>query len=315
MREVNFLGLGFENGQRHAGLAHSYVLLKEYFSLFPSFGLKAFDQGHIRSFHQSTHKFFSSESLSSMDWSAYKKALLKIQNLYHQDRMIVNWGGDHSMALSTVGAFCDRFPDGYVLWIDAHADLNTPEESLSGHLHGMPLSLLMRLRGQELDWISGRLDPSRLIYLGLRDVDPFENKMIQSLGVRTYLMKDIRARGMNPILCEVQDLIASSPLHTSFDIDSLCPSLASSTGTLVEGGLNLQELEMIGQFLARQNNLKSVDIAEVNPWLGSSEDVFKTYMSAIKFLKFSLSQGGTHERFHAAHQAKHTSSLEQAGSF
>lgn len=315
MREVNFLGLGFENGQSHAGLAQSYVLLKEYFSLLPRFGIRAFDQGHLRSFHQATRHFFSFESLLSMDWSPYKKAISRIHDLYSQDRMLVNWGGDHSMALSTVGAFCRQFPDGYVLWIDAHADLNTPEESLSGHLHGMPLSILMNIHGQSFDWIEGRLEPSRLIYLGLSDVDSFERKMIQDLGITSYFMSDLRERTLDVILEELRDRIKDKPIHVSFDIDSLCPTLAPATGTPVNHGLTLCQLERISQFISKINHLKSMDVAEVNPWLGSPEDVFRTYTSAIRFLKTSLSQGGVHERAYDSNQTKHASSLEQAGSF
>jgi arginase len=160
----------------------------------------------------------------------------------------------------------------------------------------MPLSILLNLADVQkngLQWLASRLEPSRLIYIGLRDLDPFEKDMIAHCGLNKYDMNDIRRYGMATIAAKVAALIGQNPFHVSFDIDSVDPNFAPATGICVADGLTLGELELLGDSLLVKESLKSIDIVEVNPLIGSSQQVEKTYFAAFNFLKTikSLTQG------------------------
>ncbi|VDH90705.1 arginase [Mytilus galloprovincialis] len=182
----------------------------------------------------------------------------KVSEVVKSGRTCLALGGDHSMAIGTIYGQHQVQPDQVVLWIDAHADINTPLTSGSGNMHGMPLSFLVKELDPYLPKIPGFefvkpcLTAKDIAYIGLRDVDPGE-------------------RGKRPI-------------HLSFDVDSLDPSLAPSTGTPVLGGLSLREGLYIAEEVANTGRLSVIDVAEVNPSLGSEQDVETTVKNTIEFI-------------------------------
>lgn len=197
-------------------------------------------------------------------------------------------GGDHSIAGGSVAAALHADPEVGVLWVDAHADLHTPESSPSMNMHGMPLSFLMGLADPEnitgFEWMSKYeipiLRPSKLVYVGLRDIDRGERVMLKQLGITAFTMREIDRFGIAKVMdLAMAQLVNSSDssLHVSFDIDSLCPTWAPSTGTKVFGGLTMREANYITETIAESGALKSLDMVEVNPMLGSNEeDVHRT---------------------------------------
>lgn len=286
---LHFLGLGFEKGQSKKGLVATAAKARGFFPLLP--GIEWIDHGDLLLAHDSSsNTFFSEEQLAGVPWDAYSRAFHRSLDVSAGGESLLNWGGDHSVAISTVGAFLHRH-DGYVLWIDAHADLNLPQASLSGYLHGMPLALLMNLQGvgeRRLPWLTTFLDPSRLIYLGLRDLDPFEKTMIAALGIQHYSHVHLRERGMASIADEIRARTQGKPLHVSFDIDSVDPLFAPSTGVPVPGGLTPADFRVLGERLFSVSQVPSIDIVEVNPELGSAFDVARTYSVAFQFLNSVL---------------------------
>ena len=195
--------------------------------------------------------------------------------------LVINWGGDHSIALSTVSAFGSTYKDGYVIWIDAHADLNLPEVSLTGNLHGMPMSYVLGLNPNHKQ----TLRPEQLIYVGLRALDAFEVETIRRLGIQSFDMEYIRNHGISQVLKEILQIVGQQPVHVSFDVDSIDPSVAPSTGVREEDGLTQQEVNHLGYTLAQRTKIKSVDVVEVNPNIGSSGEVMSTYWAAFQFLQ------------------------------
>lgn len=285
---INFLGLGLESGQSHQGLALSPEYFRKNFLNNSEYKLNLFDHGDIYSSFENYHRISKDEDLECFNWKAFQQAYFKISSLLRSNNLLINWGGDHSMAIPTVGAFCKNYPSGKVLWIDAHADLNLPEHSPTGNLHGMPLALLMNLDrrcNEKMPWLTSKLKPEQLIYLGIRDLDPFEVKTIEDLGIKHYTAKDIRTCGIDSIAFEIVNEVKSNPLHISFDIDSLDPELAPSTGVPVTEGLKTNDLEYLSEILSAHSNIKSIDIAEINPLIGSEKDVYMTCLAAVKFLK------------------------------
>lgn len=212
-------------------------------------------------------------------------------------------GGDHSVAAGSISGVLAARPDTAVLWIDAHADVNTPGASPSGNLHGTPVSLLLRLHEQQQaqalpgwEWMRAMpaLAPSRLAYIGLRDLDPGEKAAVRALGLCAYTMADVDRHGIGRVVeMALGHLLGGGggdeqrrrPLHLSFDIDAVDPSLAPATGTAVPGGLTLREAHFIAEAAAATGCLGSMDLVEVNPALagpgGGSEATVRLGLALI----------------------------------
>ena len=139
-----------------------------------------------------------------------------------EKKFCITLGGDHSVSIGSIAALLTNCPNLVVVWVDAHADLNTPETTTSGNLHGMPLSFLLDLpKSRSLpgfEWIHSvpLLCPSRLIYIGLRDVDPPEQRFIQKYHIRTFTMKDVRKIGLSNIMKILSVYLSLSPLPLMF---------------------------------------------------------------------------------------------------
>lgn len=185
-------------------------------------------------------------------------------------------GGDHSIAIGTVSAVARHCtPLGrpvHVLWVDAHADYNTPATSPTGNLHGMPLALLCgepefdeSFRG---DWL-GRIDPRNVTIFGARSVDRDERKLVQARGVDVVDMRKLDQLGvvaaMEKVIDKAKD--AGAHLHVSFDVDSIDPAIAPGGGTLVPGGLTYREAHLVMEMLHDSGVVGSLDVVELNPFL------------------------------------------------
>lgn len=311
---LNFFGLGFELGQEQTGLAESHQFARSYFKALESQGLKISDAGSIDSAQQKFSKLYAEEQILSINWNFHHKACEKISQLLKTSDPLLNWGGDHSVAISTVGAFCENYPEGYVVWIDAHADLNLPSSSLTGNLHGMPLSILLNLeniRKNYFPWIKHSLCPENLIYIGIRDLDPFELETIDKLKIKKFTSNDIKEMGMSTIAHEIRSLVHNKPLHISFDIDAVSPEFAYSTGLHVPNGLSFEDLVTLGFILSNHTQIKSMDVVEINPIIGSSLDIYQTYFTALTFVRAVFSpyyffQGGIHDDTGTSDQALYT---------
>jgi len=185
-------------------------------------------------------------------------------------------GGDHSIAVGSIAAVAaaNRKQNGRigVLWIDAHADINTPETSPSGNVHGMPLAALLGYGPPALVEIGGpgaKVLAQNVALVGLRDLDDGEKALVRRSGVRAYTMTDIDRRGISAVLAEalahVQD--GTTGVHVSFDVDGLDPEIAPGVGTTVRGGLSYRESHLAMEMVAESGRLLGFDLVEVNPIL------------------------------------------------
>ncbi|QRW02176.1 agmatinase [Ceratobasidium sp. AG-Ba] len=214
-------------------------------------------------------------------------------------------GGDHSLAMGTISGVLSAHPDACVVWVDAHADINTPATSTSGNIHGMPVSFLLGIAGQlpeheprsdpePFSWIKPMLSPDRLVYIGLRDVDPGEKKILRENGIRAYSMHEVDKYGIGRVVELALKHVnpdGTRPIHLSFDVDALDPSVAPSTGTPVRGGLTFREGHYICEAIAETGLLVGLDIMEVNPSLGSSDaDVNATVAVGCSLARSALGE-------------------------
>ena len=203
-------------------------------------------------------------------------------SLTHND-LTITFGGDHSLGIGSVEGVLSYDPLTYVVWIDAHADINTPERSLSGNLHGMPLAFNCNLVKNNFPWLHHYLDPSRLIYLGLRDIDDFEKEIIQKYNIMNYTAKET-LYNLPDILKEVTARIKENPVHVSLDVDAFDPSVIPSTGTAVDGGLELDHFTKIMEAINEKKNVRSIDIVELNPEIGTPEEIKRSIDNSFKIL-------------------------------
>ncbi len=179
-------------------------------------------------------------------------------------------GGDHSMAIGTIGGVSHDGPVG-VLWIDAHGDYNTPETSPSGNIHGMPLASLMGIGAPELVDLGRpgpKLRPEDVMVIALRDLDGQEREMLRESRMGLYTMSEIDERGIAEVTREaLRRLRHLDRLHVSFDMDSLDPMYAPGVGTPVPGGLTFREAHLLLELVASDGRVSSVDVVEINPIL------------------------------------------------
>ena len=213
-------------------------------------------------------------------------------------RTVITLGGDHSIGIGSVGgmarAMSEQGTNLAVVWIDAHADINTPEASLSGNIHGMPLAFLTGLAtsGQEgiFEWLneSHTISFDNLVYIGLRDVDESEERTIETKGIKAFPAQHVKERGVNEVLKSTLAHIGpNKPIHLVFDIDALDPAFAPSTGMAVEGGLSLTEVCVIAMGLFESGQIVGIDLVEVNPRV-SPEGSNRTVQSGFSLLRTAL---------------------------
>ena len=180
-------------------------------------------------------------------------------------------GGDHSIALGTLGGLASSHGPGGALWFDAHGDLNTPETSPSGNVHGMPLAAALGLASDVFAsdaWPLPALKPEHVVLVGVRSLDEGERELVRRFGVSVYTMSDLDRRGVEPVVREALERVADAAfVHVSLDMDVVDPDIAPGVGTPVRGGLSYREAHLALELVAESGLLGSLDVVEVNPIL------------------------------------------------
>jgi arginase len=178
-------------------------------------------------------------------------------------------GGDHSVALGSIGGLASLYGPGGVLWVDAHGDLNTPETTPSGNVHGMVLAAVLGLGGPAFEssaWPLPAVDPARVALVAVRSLDAGERERVKELGVKVFTMSDVDRLGVERALRESLTHIAGPGfVHVSLDMDAVDPEVAPGVGTPVRGGLNYREAHLALELVAESGLLTSLDVVEVNP--------------------------------------------------
>ena len=183
-------------------------------------------------------------------------------------------GGDHSIAVGTVSGVSQHFrAQGRkigLIWLDAHADMNTPESSPSGNVHGMPLACIAGMGPPELTDLLGykpKVAPGNTVIVGLRDVDAVEKPHVRDSGVRVFTMRDIDERGLRSVMEEAIRLACdgTAGFHLSLDMDFVDPKDAPGVGTPVRGGGTYREAHLAMEMICDSRNMVSMEVVEVNP--------------------------------------------------
>jgi arginase len=275
---VNILGAPLDLGADRRGVdmgpsAIRYAGLAE---KLESIGLEVTDSGNVVA--------ELPEVASELDPRArYLPAILRscaqiagrVAELASSGAMPLVLGGDHSIAMGTLAGLHSAFGAGAVLWVDAHGDLNRPETSPSGNVHGMPLAAALGQCGFDLQGFEGPpwLDPSKTVLLGVRSLDPGERALVRELGLSVFTMADIDRRGIPAVVGDALAAVEEAAfVHLSLDVDVCDPEIAPGVGTPVKGGLSYREAHLAMELMAEAEVLTSIEIVEVNPILDHADE-------------------------------------------
>ena len=203
-------------------------------------------------------------------------------------------GGDHSVAVGTVSGvshfFREREQSAGLIWLDAHADMNTPESSPSGNVHGMPLACIVGRGPAELTDLFGyspKVAPRNVVIVGLRDVDQTEKPNVLGYGVHAFTMREIDERGMRSVMDEAIRLASdgTAGFHLSLDMDFVDPKDAPGVGTPVRGGVTYREAHLAMEMIGDSRQMVSMEVVEVNPVI---DEVNRTADLAVELVMSGL---------------------------
>lgn len=217
-----------------------------------------------------------------------------VERCAEQRKMPLVLGGDHSVAIGTVAGISNYFRKSNqkigLIWVDAHADMNTPETSPSGNVHGMPLACCIGLGPEPLTRLLGyspKVDPRQVALVGLRDVDAMERPHVRDSGVKAFTMREIDERGLRAVM-EDAIRIASKDVagfHLSLDMDYVDPHDAPGVGTPIRGGATYREAHLAMEMICDSGGMVSMEVVEVNPVI---DEVNRTADLAVELVMSAL---------------------------
>jgi arginase len=219
-----------------------------------------------------------------------------VEHAADQSKVPLVLGGDHSIAIGTIAGMSNHFRKSGqrlgLIWIDAHADMNTPQSSPSGNIHGMPLACSIGIGPPELTHLGGyapKIDPANVAIVGLRSVDEAERQLVRATGVHAYTMRDIDERGLRSVIYEAIDRASDGTVgfHLSFDMDSVDPREAPGVGTPVRGGMTYREAHLAMEIIGDSGRMTSMEIVEVNPVI---DEVNRTALLGVELVMSAMGQ-------------------------
>jgi arginase len=205
--------------------------------------------------------------------NACEQLAIDVEEILKAGQLPLILGGDHSIAIGSFAGAVSHYKKQNetlgLIWFDAHADMNTPESTPSGNIHGMPLASLLGYGTPELTNVAGfapKLDPRLCAHVGARDIDPGEREMIKKLGVRFFTMREIDERGMKDVMDDAIKIASggSAGYAVTFDVDVLDPGDAPGSGTLVRGGLTYREAHLGMEKIAEAGGMRLLEVVEIN---------------------------------------------------
>lgn len=280
-QRIEIIGAPSTFGQKKLGvnLGPDAIRYAGLLSRLKKMGLDVIDKGNIEVPTLDVEKFNSDqEGLRN-----YDEIVTVSENLSKATSEIVKkgnfpltLGGDHSIAVGSISGISQHYENLGVIWYDAHGDLNVPEESPSGNVHGMPLRILAGDGPDELVNINDftpKVKPENIVLIGMRDLDEGERKYIKDKNIKTFTMADIDRFGKQEVIERSLEYLKSrniGGLHFSLDVDALDPAETPGTGTRVMGGLSYRESHFALELLNESKLVTSMDIVEVNPLIDNS---------------------------------------------
>jgi arginase len=209
----------------------------------------------------------------------------RVSGALGEGRLPLVLGGDHSVAIGTLGGLARTGETGGVLWVDAHGDLNRPETSPTGNVHGMPLAAALGLAGDDFETEGlpmPSVDPSRVALVAVRSLDDGERELLGEMEATVFTMSDVDRLGIEHAVRESLERIAGPGfVHLSLDMDALDPDVAPGVGTPVRGGLSYREAHLAMELVAESGLMTSMEVVEVNPILDRENETAKLAVELV----------------------------------
>jgi arginase len=275
--KIRIIGVPMDLGQSRRGvdMGPSALRVAGLYSRLKQLGHQVEDIGNI-SVKQPEEQHYGEKNAKYLDEIAETcKGLAEIVRKTLEEKMFpVVLGGDHSIAAGTVGGVSNYFHQASktigLIWIDAHGDMNTPDSSPSGNVHGMPLASIIGRGPVELTGLSEQkpmVDPRNVALVAIRDLDSKERRLMKETGVHVFTMRDIDERGMRQVMSEAIRVATddTAGIAVSLDMDSVDPGDAPGVGTAVRGGVTYREAHLAMEMLADSKALVSFELVEINP--------------------------------------------------
>lgn len=236
--------------------------------------------------------------------AASKKIAAKVAGIAASNRFPLILGGDHSMSIGTLAGISKKFANLGVIWYDAHADMNTPETTPSGNIHGMPLAASMGIGHSSLTGVGGyigKVKPENVVLIGARDIDPGERDFIRDKNIKVYTAEDVYRLGIEQVIAETIEYLGArcDGVHLSFDMDGIDPFDAPGVGTPVSEGITSSESLLAMRLLAESGIITSAEFVELNPLLDKED---RTALTAVAMMSTLLGETGLTELTYPAQQ-------------
>ncbi|WP_340752613.1 arginase [Staphylococcus aureus] len=289
-KAIDIIGAPSTFGQRKLGvdLGPTAIRYAGLISRLKQLDLDAYDKGDIKvpavnieKFHSEQKGLRNYDEIIDVNQKLNKEVSASIEN----NRFPLVLGGDHSIAVGSVSAKSNHYNNLGVIWYDAHGDLNIPEESPSGNIHGMPLRILTGEGPKELlELNSNVIKPENIVLIGMRDLDKGERQFIKDHNIKTFTMSDIDKLGIKEVIENTIEYLKSrnvDGVHLSLDVDALDPLETPGTGTRVLGGLSYRESHFALELLHQSHLISSMDLVEVNPLIDSNNHTAEQAVSLV----------------------------------
>lgn len=289
-KAIDIIGAPSTFGQRKLGvdLGPTAIRYAGLISRLKQLDLDVYDKGDIKvpavnieKFHSEQKGLRNYDEIIDVNQKLNKEVSASIEN----NRFPLVLGGDHSIAVGSVSAISKHYNNLGVIWYDAHGDLNIPEESPSGNIHGMPLRILTGEGPKELlELNSNVIKPENIVLIGMRDLDKGERQFIKEHNIKTFTMSDIDKLGIKEVIENTIEYLKSrnvDGVHLSLDVDALDPLETPGTGTRVLGGLSYRESHFALELLHQSHLISSMDLVEVNPLIDSNNYTAEQAVSLV----------------------------------
>jgi len=276
-RKIRVIGVPLDLGQSRRGvdMGPSAVRVAGLEARLEALGHQVEDGGNVPVAipEQKKEGAANAKYLKEITATCTKHAELVFKTL-EAGKVPISLGGDHSMAAGTVSGVAEFYRKQNqrvgLIWIDAHTDINTPETSPSGNVHGMPLAAILGLWPGELANIydfSPKVKPENCVLVGVRDIDAVEKENVRRAGIGVFTMRDIDERGMRTVMEDALSIAGrgTAGYHISLDMDWVDPEDAPGVGTPVRGGATYREAHLAMEIIADHGRMLSFEIVEVNP--------------------------------------------------
>ncbi|MGE7093765.1 arginase [Lysinibacillus sp. NPDC048646] len=273
---ISIIGVPTDYGQTRRGvdMGPSAIRYAGIVDRLEAIGHEVQDQGDIRVNHKQENAIIDKQLLNLEEVVDISTTLAsRVYEAVEQKKFPLVFGGDHSIAIGTLAGLGEHYKNLGVIWFDAHADLNTPDTTPSGNIHGMPLAVSIGLGHDRLVQIRNyapKIKPENVIIIGARSVDPGERELIRQQGIKVYSMHEVDRLGMTRVMEDALSYLKERKvdgLHLSLDLDGLDPLYTPGVGTPVPGGMTYRESHLAMEMLQESGILTSAEFVEVNPIL------------------------------------------------